>query len=204
MTKHLCILCEGKTELLFANSVLGPYLLTNKGIIVLPQLLITNNKRNIKGGMLNYSQAKRDINNMIMSHQDRKDISYYFTTMFDLYALPTDFPGYEEAKGKKDYEQVTSLEKSLSDDINNYKFIPYIQLHEFEALVLCNIKRLKADYPKASSELDELTKAISASYANNTELVNNGPSTAPSKRIIKAMEGKYNYDKPKSGVDTTK
>ena len=35
------------------------------------------------------------------------------------------------------------------------------------------------------------------------ELINDNPTTAPSKRIIKAIEGNnnnYSYDKPKAGV----
>ena len=37
---------------------------------------------------------------------------HYFTTMFDFYALPTDFPGYKEAKDIYDaYQKVQKIEK---------------------------------------------------------------------------------------------
>ena len=35
------------------------------------------------------------------------------------------------------------------------------------------------------------------------ELVDNSAETAPSKRIIKALQDEYHYDKPKSGTEIT-
>lgn len=44
---------------------------------------------------------------------------------------------------------------------------------------------------------------LDLSKVDNPELINDNPATAPSKRIIKAIEGekktRYNYDKPKAG-----
>lgn len=55
-----------------------------------------------------------------------------FTIMFDLYGLPTDFPGYEDAKGESDpHRRVSALEQALGRDISDPRFIPYLQLHEF-------------------------------------------------------------------------
>ena len=59
--------------------------------------------------------------------------------MFDLYALPADFPGYAEARREVDpYGKVRILEDALGNDIADRRFIPYIQLHEFEALILAD------------------------------------------------------------------
>ena len=48
----------------------------------------------------------------------------------------------------------------------------------------------------------------SVTRSGNPELINNSPETAPSKRIIKAIEGDkkthYNYNKPKTGKIVTK
>ena len=63
-TIYLHVLCEGQTELRFASKVLSTYLIV-KSIIVLPQLLITNRKKNERGGILSYQQAKRDLSFMI-------------------------------------------------------------------------------------------------------------------------------------------
>ena len=201
-TVKLHVLCEGQTELRFASKVLTTYL-AEKRIIVIPQLLITSRKKNAKGGILSYQQAKRDLTFMIRGAQDNEQEVHYFTSMFDLYALPDDFPGFAEASALKDYNQVAKLEEAFEKDVNYYKFIPYIQLHEFEALVLCDIDGLKDSYPNASEKLGKLKEDITSKYGENMELVDNSPETAPSKRIIKALKDEYHYDKPKSGTEIT-
>ena len=201
-TVKLHVLCEGQTELRFASKVLTTYLV-EKGIIVLPQLLITSRKKNERGGILSYQQAKRDLTFMIRGAKDTEQEVHYFTSMFDLYALPADFPGYAEAAALKDYSQVAKLEETFEQDVNCYKFIPYIQLHEFEALVLCDIDGLQDSYPNAAKQLAELKSAVTTQYGDNMELVDNSAETAPSKRIINALKGEYHYDKPKSGTDIT-
>ena len=103
----------------------------------------------------------------------------------------------------KDYAQVSKLEDEFGKDVNCYKFIPYIQLHEFEALVLCDIDGLKDSYPNASEKLGRLKEEITSKYGDNMELVNNSAETAPSKLIIKALKDEYHYDKPKSGTEIT-
>ena len=199
---YLHVLCEGQTELRFASKVLSPYLVM-KGVIVLPQLLITSRKKNARGGILSYQQAKRELTYMIRGSHDSEQEVHYVTSMFDLYALPDDFPGFAEASTLMDYCQVAKLEAAFGEDISYYKFIPYIQLHEFEALVLCDIDGLKESYPNASEELGKLKDEISSQYGDNMELVDNSVETAPSKRIIKALKDEYHYDKPKSGTEIT-
>lgn len=194
----LHILCEGKSELVFSYYVLCPYLIV-KGIQVIPQALITNRRLHAKGGMIDFAQVRRDLGNMMKQFVDDNTDSHLFTTMFDLYALPTDFPGFEQAQGLKDYDQVANLEKDFSIYIHRPDFIPYIQLHEFEALVLCNVSELINMYPEAERELSQLSNLVNRDYGGNTELVDNGPNTAPSKRIIQALAGKYRYDKPQGG-----
>ena len=201
-TVYLHVLCEGQTELRFASKVLTTYLVV-KGIIVLPQLLITSRNKNARGGILSYKQAMRDLTFMIRGAQDNEKEVHYFTSMFDLYALPDDFPCFLEASVLKDYSQVAKLEEAFGKDVNCYKFIPYIQLHEFEALVLCDIDGLKDSYPNAAKKLTELKNEVTTQYSDNMELVDNSAETAPSKRIIKALKDEYHYDKSKSGTEIT-
>src|SRR6266446_415598 len=53
-----------------------------------------------------------------------------------VYKLPTDFPGFAQVKNFADpYQKVTHLEERLAADIADSRFIPYIQLHEFEGLL---------------------------------------------------------------------
>jgi hypothetical protein len=107
--------------------------------------------------------------------------------MFDLYALPNDFPGYEKASSIRDpYEKVSTLEKAFSDDINDNRFIPYIQLHEFETLLFSDLSMLRLEYFEHNKEISQLEKVL-VDFSNNPELINENRNTAPSKRIIKLI-----------------
>lgn len=194
----LNVLCEGQTEDRFANSVLKEHL-KNFGIVVKTTILVTNKKKNIRGGMLSYQQAKTDLALLIKQHSKKTYEKHFYTTMFDLYALPNNFPGYADAIKIPDCYAITKkLEEEFGRDINHHQFIPYIQLHEFEALVFCGLEHLLIDYPDMTKQVEELKKVL-VSYGDNPEKINNSPVTAPSKRIIKAFESKHHYDKPKSG-----
>ncbi len=153
--------------------------------------------------MISYQRTKNDLSIWIKQLSGNKNETHYFTTMFDLYALPNDFPGYSDAKSKANcYETVQLLEEVFSNDINFYRFISYIQLHEFEALVFCGLDYLLIEYPDMISEVDSL-KRILTRYDNNPERINDNPMTAPSKQVIKAFESKHHYDKPKMGEFVT-
>lgn len=198
----LNVLCEGQTEDRFAQKVLKPYL-KDFGIVVKTQLLLTNKKKNIRGGMISYERAKNDLLLWIKQHSTKTYETHYFTTMFDLYALSDDFLGYEAANRKTNcYDTVQLLEEQFGNDINSDRFIPYIQLHEFEALVFCGLEHLLVGYPDMTREIASLKEVLSQ-YENNPEKINNSPVTAPSKRIIKAFESKHHYDKPKLGEFVT-
>lgn len=201
----LNVLCEGPTEEKFVKEVLGPYL---KGydIIVKSRILVTSRKKKALGGLISYQQARNDLSLWMKEVAHRNSETHYFTTMFDLYALPDDFPGMKENLLVHDaYVKIGNIEEAFGLDINNHHFIPYIQLHEFEALLFCEIEKLTIDYPKCQKDILAL-KEILRTHNDNPELIDSSPQTAPSKWIIKAIEGKrrYNYDKPKSGTTVTK
>src|SRR5262249_47036635 len=66
-----------------------------------------------------------------------------FTTMFDLYGLPRDFPGLAEHGSVPDTaSRADLLEAALSADIGDFRLIAYLQRHEFEALVLAGLDAL--------------------------------------------------------------
>ena len=97
------------------------------------------------------------------------------------------------------------LEKSFADAINDKRFIPYVQLHEFEALLFCGIEYIAKLYSCPKTICGQLTQALRKE--GNPELINNSPETAPSKRIIKAIEGdkkRQHYNKPQTGKYVTK
>ncbi len=179
----LNVLAEGQAERAFVQNVLGPYF-EPSGILVDSRCVITSRKKSKKGGMSSYNRTKNDLNRWIAEEKGRQP---YFTTMFDLYALPNDFPGFGESLMITDpYRRIEHLENALAQDIDYYKFIPYIQLHEFETLLLANPDVLLLEYMDASQEVEKL-KEVVAEHDDNPEMVNTGTETAPSKRIIRLI-----------------
>lgn len=146
---------------------------------------MTTRKRGIKhrGGIRNYSLPKHHINTWMK--QD-KNPDARFTTMFDLYRLPEDFPGYDEASSVSDpYERVGVLENALSRDVSDHRFIPYIQLHEFEALLFASPRMLEMQFHHRIDEVNRLVET--ASDFDSPELIDDGRDTAPSKRIAREI-----------------
>ena len=198
---------KGQTEQGFVEEVLRPYLQAHGVTGVKSILVTTNKKKNARGGMLAYGHAVTDLELLQKMKVDGEYERHIFTTMFDLYALPDDFPGYEAARTLANpYERVDALETAFAEAINDERFIPYIQLHEFEALLFCGIEHLAKHYPGCEKRCGQLKKDLEKT--GNPELINNSPETAPSKRIIKAIEGDkkthYNYNKPATGKNVAK
>lgn len=113
----LHILCEGQTEERFVKEVLSPYLL-QFNIYPKPILLLTSKKKNARGGMLSYAQAKRDLTILQKQFRDNNSEHHMFTTMFDYYALPDDFPGVEESTEIQDVRnRISFLEDKFAEEL---------------------------------------------------------------------------------------
>ena len=100
------------------------------------------------------------------------------TTFFDLYALPTDFPGFAASSGSDPIARATELEDDLSSHIADDRLNPYIQVHEAEALVLACPDQLEVRH----TGLGALALQAVA-QEGGPEVVDDGPTTAPSKRL---------------------
>ena len=91
--------------------------------------------------------------------------------MLDLYALPSNFPQFGEAQKKPDpCQKVKHLETALFDDINDPRFIPYIQMHEFEALMLSDPSELVERFPEYENEVQQLLNVCNS--FSSPELIN--------------------------------
>lgn len=116
----------------------------------------------------------------------KQENSAYCTTMFDPYALPIDFPDMNDIPpGSTPHQRVQYLEQAFSTDLDNpRRFIPYLQLHEFEAILFSNIEILDHTLSTLMSvrKLNELRQIIQK--FEESELINDGPTTAPSKRLF--------------------
>jgi hypothetical protein len=175
--KRLIIVVEGDTEKEFIDKVLGPYLYT-KGLLSVNCFKI----KHTKGGLTKYQHLKTDLINCVY------ESNVLVSTLIDFYALPKDFPKYEEANTIVNRaNRLAFLEKAIVDDVETEKgkafpnLLPYIQLHEFEALVFSSLVAIRALYSKEDAKFNELEKIILAHP--NPEDINDSPQTAPSKRL---------------------
>ena len=205
MPIRLHITAEGTTEERFVKDVLVPYL--GERLVWADARCVLTSKNNrlgveYRGGWRRtsaYATVKKDI--CTWMKEDRNPDAR-FTTMFDLYALPRDFPGYAEAYRETDpYRRVAILEETLAADINgelnDTRFVPYIQLHEFEALILSDPKQLDWEFLEHDRPIQRLVDMV-ANEGGNPELIDDGTTTAPSKRIISEI-AEYEANKATSG-----
>ncbi len=196
---------EGQTEEKFVTRLLLPHL-AEKNISADVRCVLTSEDKKTgkehRGGFRRknaYQTVKKDILNW-MKEDDNPECR--FTTMFDLYALPESFPTPDDDVVFFDpYEKVNALETAFKMDIDRVfsrasRFIPYIQLHEFEAFLFAAPQELRAEYLRREAEIDRLAEI--GNSEPNPEMINDGPETAPSKRILLEIP---EYDKVFAGVN---
>lgn len=186
------IICEGQTEEMFVRELLQSVFF-NQGISLIPSLI---GKPGHKGGNVKFERLFTDIRNVLMG-----DKKAYCTTFFDYYGLPKNFPGVScpseiTTIDKKAQHLTSCLYKKMEDKLGNEvarRFIPYVQMHEFEALLFSET----SDFAKGIDRLtvaDDLSK-IRKDF-DSPEMINNSPDTAPSKRIKNVVP---DYEKPLMG-----
>lgn len=182
--RRLYIIGEGQTEETFINEILRPYL-SDFGIYDVRAILLETSP-GFKGGDMKFSRFKKNIDNFLKSEQN-----IILTSLIDFFRLQKDFPGYEESKLINDkIQKLTFIEKSISEQITDKRFIPYIQLHEFEALLFSANSGFEYIGNIPTVNMKELKRIVTL---NAPELINDGPDTAPSKRLQNLIPG---YEKP--------
>ncbi len=189
MSRVLNILVEGETEKEFVINLIYHHLLTVGISNVRPITIETS--PGYKGGDVRYeARYKSNIVNLLRGKEDM-----IVTSLIDFYKLRSDFPKYEEAKKIADVgTRIQFLEESCFNDIADSRFIPYIQLHEFEGLLFADTRGfdLFTDLPNANK--NELIEIVTSSP--NPELINEGILTAPSVRLKRLIP---EYQKPLYG-----
>ena len=150
-----------------------------------------------RGGGRRYPPMRKDLGNLL--RQDAR-ADARFTTMFDLYALHDGFPGWAEAEKQRHIipERILTLERAFATDVADHRFIPHIQLYEFETILLCEPGHFALVYEDSGTGIAALRAAVTA--ATSPELVNDGETTAPSKRIISQFP-QYSGQKTTVGVE---
>lgn len=185
------MICEGETEASFARSLLTPSF-GYKNIAILPTRIGVSGR---KGGNVTFDRLYRNVRNLLLS-----DRSAYCTTFFDFYGLTARFPGRSEARthailSDKHAVICANLKEMLSrhiDDDPMQRFIPYVQMYEFEGLLFSNPAALARSIGRA--DLENRFVEIRAD-GETPEHINDDSRTAPSKRIIQLVDG-YALQKP--------
>lgn len=193
---RLYLFAEGVTELTFADTVLKPHLAIH-GVYLHPPVLIANAKKRgrvHRGGGRKYLPMKNDI---LRFTAQEKGGDVFFTTMIDLYAIHPEFPGLAEAEQLRHMpeKRIATLEQAFAKDIGDNRFVPYIQLHEYEAYLFSDPTWFGYFYDHHKKQIAEL-RAIADGHTT-PELINDGPHSSPSKRIIEKFP---DYGDAKSAV----
>lgn len=185
--RRVYLLVEGQTEETFVRELLAPHY-ARMHLLLTP--IIVSTSPGHRGGIVSYGKVRPQIERLC-----KQDAKAVVSTLFDLYALPADFPGKcasEWPKQRSGLDKARLIEQALLADIKQANFLPYIQVHEFEALLFTDLTAFEA-WVDDDGVLAPL-HAVRATTA--PEDINENPQTAPSARILSVMR---NYQKTVHG-----
>lgn len=182
---RIYVVVEGQTEESFVDKILAPALSLCR-VYAIPLILGSPGH---KGGNPKYARVKKDI-----LKQLKQDPSAYCSTMLDLYGLGDDFPGVPIPANLRSVEKVLHIEQAVKADIvaqvpdlrPDIRFLPYIQLHEYEGLLFSDPAAFASGI--AQPDLTRQFQTIRNEFPT-PEDINDHPNTAPSKRVLTVYPG---------------
>lgn len=178
--KRCLILVEGQTEERFVKDVLCP-VFEPRNVYLFPTILTTKlvkSGANFKGGVTSYVKLRADLGKLL------SDSGALVTTMIDYYGLPEDTPGMCNRPSASARHRVLHVEAAIYRDVGSPQhFIPFLALHEFEALLFVD-HEITAGVIPARDKAAELA-AVAGGLA--PEDINENRETAPSKRLQKVF-----------------
>ena len=145
-----------------------------KGIYLYPRIIGVPGH---KGGNVKFERAQYDIERLL---QQRSDI--YVSTMFDFFRIDSYWPGLENIRDKiQQGKMFSAVEKAedlelatltrLKTQLPAYeiekRFIPYIEMHEFEALLFSDANILAEKLKISAHKIN----AILADYNSYSDFV---------------------------------
>jgi hypothetical protein len=192
----IMLLVEGPTEEQFVKRILSPRW---PGCCLVPIIFYTKRTDDAvyKGGRVGYFHFRKQICNLLMDSS-----AVLVTTMVDYEGMPHDFLGRTESKSIGNiYEKVKHVETAIGKDVGNKRFLPFVMLHEFEALLFSKPEVIAQALN--DEELSQLLCAIrkeKPEYEKTPEAINDSPDTCPSARIEKlCAQRDLHYGKPTDG-----
>jgi Domain of unknown function (DUF4276) len=171
---RLYVVSEGLTETNFVRDILAPHMEQRS-----PARL------SVQAPNLRGKCAYADVRKLIRTLLGNPAGEVFVTTMIDLYKVPGDFPGHAECDSYEDArKRVEEMERLLSQDIQDRRFTPHLQLHEFEALILTDVLCLAKYYPSCKDSLGRLARSVERDFSSPEEV---DRMTPPSWRIKTAV-----------------
>ena len=155
--KDVSVVCEGQTEVDFIKCLNEKYFIP-KRISLKP---VSYNKSTSMNGNVSVDRIVQYI----------KKAKHPIVTTF------VDYYGFKHQSGRS----VTQIEEEIKEKANKEFFIPYLQMHEIEALWFSDINAIKEVKNPNDLQVNRLMKIVNE-YPN-PEDINNSPQTAPSKRL---------------------
>ena len=180
---RVVIIVEGQTEEAFVNDVLAEALWPYE-VYLTPILLGVPGH---KGGRPNYARVKKDV--LLHLKQDK---AAYCSTMLDFYGLGPGFPGTPVPPGLPSIGKAVRIEEAMKADVcevvpdlrPDLRFVPYVQLHEYEGLLFSDPRLLAEaiNQPHLAENFQKVRDGFPS-----PEDIDDDPITAPSKRLLQAF-----------------
>lgn len=199
MSKYaeVMIIVEGKTEEIFVNTLLKPYLAPKNVFLYATQVT----KPGQKGGDVRFDRVKKDLELHLKQRPDT-----YVTTFVDYYGVK-DWPGLDLVPRQAPPQKIAEiLADETQEEVSRFfaelrvdrRFIPYMAIHEFEALLFSDSAVLAAELGIAKQEVDDVLKEC-----GEPEAINNSPENAPSKRLDNWSD-REDFPKTTAGISIAK
>jgi len=176
---------EGKTEQIFIEKVLAPYLALKNIFMTATQV----SKTGQKGGDVKFSRTLKDIRNHLKQRPET-----IVCTFVDYYGIK-EWPGVDTLATNSSPAEIARIVNQASHAAvlkqcpglqSESRYIPYFAVHEFEALLFSDsevlAKKIGIDVAEINVVLDKY---------GEPEAINNSPKTAPSKRLDNWCKGKF-------------
>lgn len=179
------VITEGPTEQSFVKEILCPYM-EPRGVLLTPVIL---HKPGVNGGDVKFARARNDIERFLKQRSDT-----YLTLLVDYYGIGNDWPGYADAKRQASHTRKAEVINAATADAvsrlfpeqnPHQRFIPYVSMHEIEALFFSDPSTLAEKLGVQQTSVDDILD-----QCGEPEKINDSHDTAPSKRLH-ALNSRY-------------
>lgn len=181
---RIIIICEGQTEQEFCKTLLQRYF-SNQNITLQAPLI-----KKTMGGIANWNVLKREIETYL-----RREKDVLLTTLIDYYGIKDShgFPLWAEKQAIADKSQrLDELEAAMLADVDanlRPRFVPYMQLHEFEGLLFSDKQAFYKTFYNSNELADKAYLEQTFADFDNPEMINDGVETSPSHRLERIISG---------------